>query len=124
MKNILLLIIAVFTSLQIQAQQKEIKGTITDEDNLPLPGVNVNVKGTANGTTTDFDGNYSIETNTGDILIFSYVGQVIEETVGAENNISFIMKVEYEEEVIMGCFFGRSRIADHITYQYVEVKLN
>jgi TonB-dependent starch-binding outer membrane protein SusC len=55
--------------------QSSVKGTVSEEDSgLPLPGVNVLVKGTNTGTTTDFDGNYQISAKTGDVLVFSYVG--------------------------------------------------
>lgn len=55
--------------------QSSVKGTVSEEDSgLPLPGVNVFVKGTNTGTTTDFDGNYQISAKTGDVLVFSYVG--------------------------------------------------
>lgn len=50
------------------------KGIVTDNTGLPLPGANVIIKGTSTGTQTDFDGNYQIETKSGDILVFSYVG--------------------------------------------------
>lgn len=43
------------------SQQKVVSGNVTDENGLPLPGANVVEQGTSNGTTTDFDGNYSIE---------------------------------------------------------------
>ena len=54
-------------------------GTVTDDTGLPLPGVNVIIKGTLDGTQTDFDGNYSIETKAGDILVFSYIGSETKE---------------------------------------------
>ena len=52
---------------------QSISGTVTDANGL-LPGVNVIVKGTTNGVTTDFDGNYSIEVSQGEILEFSSLG--------------------------------------------------
>lgn len=56
-------------------QEKTIKGTVVSAgDNLPLPGATVIVKGTSNGAVTDFDGNYTIKANTGDVLVFSFVG--------------------------------------------------
>ncbi|MEM5563803.1 SusC/RagA family TonB-linked outer membrane protein [Psychroserpens sp. AS72] len=55
--------------------QSKVTGTVTDEANaLPLPGVNILVKGTTTGASTDFDGKYSISVNEGDILVFSYLG--------------------------------------------------
>ncbi len=51
-----------------------IRGTIYDLEGLPLPGVNVVVKGTDRGTQTDFDGNFEIQVAKGEELLFSYVG--------------------------------------------------
>ncbi|MFP2996179.1 SusC/RagA family TonB-linked outer membrane protein [Spongiivirga sp. MCCC 1A20706] len=71
------------------AQEKTITGVVTDQSGLPLPGASVVVKGTATGTQTDFDGNYSIQASVGQTLVFSYVGQKTEErTVGASNTIN------------------------------------
>src|SRR5690606_12624595 len=70
------------------AQENTVTGVVTDQDGLPLPGASVLVKGTSNGTQTDFDGNYTINANTGEVIVFSYVGQKTEErTVGASNSI-------------------------------------
>jgi TonB-linked SusC/RagA family outer membrane protein len=69
------------------AQEKTITGTVTDQDGLPLPGASVLIKGTTTGTQTDFDGNYAIEANTGDTLVFSYVGQRTEEILVGEPDV-------------------------------------
>jgi hypothetical protein len=55
------------------AQEKSISGTVSDETG-PLPGVSIIIKGTTKGTDTDFDGNYSIMANTGDVLVYSFIG--------------------------------------------------
>lgn len=69
------------------AQEKTITGNVQDSGGLPLPGVNILVKGTATGTQSDFDGNYSIKTSVGQTLIFSYIGFVTQEKpVTAETN--------------------------------------
>lgn len=47
---------------------------VSQEDGTPMPGVNVLIKGSQTGTATDASGNYSIQANKGDILIFSYIG--------------------------------------------------
>ena len=70
--GILTLLLALLVQLTF-AQQQTISGTVSD-DSGPLPGVNVLVKGTTNGTQTDFDGKYTINANIGDVLVFSYVG--------------------------------------------------
>ena len=65
------------------AQEQLVTGTVTDDSGLPLPGVNVLVKGTTRGVQTDFDGNYSIEVAQGEVLVFSFLGMETQElTVG------------------------------------------
>ncbi|MEB8330328.1 TonB-dependent receptor [Flavobacteriaceae bacterium KMM 6897] len=51
-----------------------VSGTVSDADGAPLPGANVLVKGTTNGTQTDFDGNFSINADSNATLVFSYIG--------------------------------------------------
>lgn len=62
----------IFSSLN--AQNISVTGKITDEDNNPLPGASVIVKGTSKGVSSDFDGNYQIQAQQGDVLEFSFVG--------------------------------------------------
>ncbi len=86
------------------AQEKTVSGNVTDQDGLPLPGVSIIVVGTTNGTQTDFDGNYSIGVDEGDVLRFSYLGQRTEErTVGSEStiNVQLAQDAEALEEVIV-----------------------
>jgi len=60
--------------------QSTAKGIVTDKANaMPMPGVNVIIKGTSRGTSTDFDGKYSIELSEGEVLVFSYVGYTTQE---------------------------------------------
>ena len=55
--------------------QNEITGVVTDSDSgSPIPGVTVQVKGTSIGAVTDFDGNYNIMGDVGEVLVFSYLG--------------------------------------------------
>ncbi|MBU3821873.1 SusC/RagA family TonB-linked outer membrane protein [Flavobacteriaceae bacterium XHP0103] len=71
------------------AQEKTISGTVIDDTGLPLPGATVLVKGTATGTSTDFDGNYSINASQGATLTFSFVGYTTKEVVvGASNTVN------------------------------------
>jgi len=49
----------------IFAQQKTVSGTVSDENNMPLPGASVLIAGTSSGTTTDFDGKFQLNVNTG-----------------------------------------------------------
>lgn len=76
-----------------QAQTIEISGTVSDGDGLPLPGVNIQVQETSEGTTTDFDGNYTLEAEEGQVLLFSSVGfQDQEITVGSDTTIDVTME--------------------------------
>jgi len=72
--------------------QSTITGTVTDSDGTPLPGANVLVKGTTNGTQTDFDGNFTINANSDDTLVFSYLGFSSQEVaINGQNTISVSM---------------------------------
>ncbi len=97
MKALLQIAIVLFISIQLQAQQKTITGIVTSKsDGLPLPGLNVIVKGASNGVQTDFDGKYSISAIKGNVLVFSYLGFLTKEiTVGDSN----IMNVSLEEDI-------------------------
>lgn len=84
--------------------QKTITGTISDSNGIPLPGVNVVVKGTSTGAATDFDGNFSIEANQGDILAISYIGfKSIEIPVGEQSVLNITLEEDTEslDEVIV-----------------------
>ncbi len=71
--GILTLLLAFVVQLTF-AQEKTISGNVTDNQGVPLPGVNIIVKGTSNGTQTDFDGNYTLQASVGQTLEFTYVG--------------------------------------------------
>lgn len=69
-------------------QTKTITGSVVSAtDNIPLSGTTIIIKGTSTGTSADFDGNYSIQANTGDILVFSYVGFVTKEVIVDEETV-------------------------------------
>lgn len=86
--------------------QSTITGTITDSDGAPLPGANVIVKGTTNGTQTDFDGNYTINANSDDTLLFSYIGFTSQEiAINGQSTINLSMDEnasELTEVVVVG----------------------
>src|SRR5690606_11767330 len=76
------------------AQEKTISGNVTDQDGLPLPGANIVVKGSATGTQTDFDGNYSITASEGQTLVYSYIGQLTSERTVGESNVINVQLME------------------------------
>ncbi|MFS4484072.1 SusC/RagA family TonB-linked outer membrane protein [Hyunsoonleella sp. 2307UL5-6] len=106
------------------AQAKTVSGTVSDESGLPLPGTTVLIKGTTNGTSTDFDGNYTISAKQGDILVFSFVGYTtLEKTVGASNSIKVTLKEDAAalDEVVVTAL-GIRREARSIGYAVSTVK--
>ncbi len=104
--------------------QNYIKGYVTGENNFPLPGVNVLVKGTQKGGLTNFDGNYEVEANPGDILVFSYIGFVTKEIVVTTNNINVTLKEDVntlEQVIVTG--YGVQR-KSRLTGAVLNVNLN
>jgi len=86
------------------AQEKSISGTVSDETG-PLPGVSIIIKGTTKGAETDFDGNYSLTANTGDVLVYSFIGMTTQQkVVGTNNTINVILVADniLEEVVVTG----------------------
>jgi TonB-dependent starch-binding outer membrane protein SusC len=89
-KRLWLCLIGVFCTLIGYAQQNRITGRVTStEEGVPLPGVSIVVKGSANGTTSDTDGNYTLMVRPNATLVFSMVGyQAVERLVGNQTQIN------------------------------------
>ena len=101
-----------FLSLGTFAQQS-VSGLITDSSGTPLPGVNVIIQGTNIGVSSDFDGNYQINVDNGQILVFSYIGyDSVELTVnGANQDVKMTESdSELDEVVVIG--YGTVRKKD------------
>ncbi|XMO85203.1 SusC/RagA family TonB-linked outer membrane protein [Algibacter sp. AS12] len=104
--GILTLLLAFVVQLTF-AQEKTISGTVSDASGLPLPGATVLVKGTSSGTSSDFDGNYSLKANQGSTLVFSFVGYTTKEVaLGASSKINVTLQEDAEslEEVVVTAF--------------------
>jgi len=80
-----------------------ISGTVTDENNQPLPGATVVVQGTNRGTSTDFDGKYQINASQGETLVFSYVGYASQSLAvsGATQNVSLQPDNALDEVIVV-----------------------
>ena len=99
-----LVTLMLFLTVNLSFSQKTITGNVSDEAGVPLPGVNVIIKGTQDGTSTDFDGNYSITTSDDDVLTFSYVGfldQEIDVANADSFNVSLEMGSDELEEIVL-----------------------
>ena len=106
--------------------QNTVTGTITDDNGAPLAGVNVVEKGTRNGTSTDFDGNYEITVDDNATLVFSYIGfGNVEEKVAGRSvvNAQLTEGVQLEEFIIVGSRTApRSNVDSPLPVDVVGVK--
>lgn len=103
-KKLLVLFFTVFTATAF-AQNVTISGTVVDAEKMPLIGVNVLIKGTTVGTTTDFDGKFSLSGESGNTLVFSYIGMTSQEMTYKGNPLYVVMKDDskaLEEIVVIG----------------------
>jgi hypothetical protein len=85
-----------------------VKGTVTAENNLPLPGANIVLQGTSVGITTDFDGNFKFpeKLKKGDILLISYIGyaskKIVVDTDNATTDITLNINMNPDSCVLLG----------------------
>ncbi|MDT0642720.1 SusC/RagA family TonB-linked outer membrane protein [Zunongwangia sp. F363] len=122
----LILFLLCLLSFQVWAQERVISGTVVDEDQMPLPGVNVAVQNSTIGTVTDFDGNFSLSIPDDDdnILVFSSIGFATQEVmVGDKTTFNIIMDTDTESlnEVVVTAF-GIERQQKALGYAVQEVE--
>ena len=105
LRNVFFVLLGFCFAFTATAQEKTITGTVTGEaDGMPLPGVNVIIKGSTTGTSTDFDGNYTIEAQEGATLVFSYLGYIAQELLVSNIttiNVSLAEDVSALDEVVV-----------------------
>lgn len=120
--GILTLLIALVAQFSF-AQVKTISGTVTDSGNIPLPGVNIVVEGTSNGTLSDFDGNFTISAAVGDVLILSYIGQKdVRLTVGSSDYYAIQMEEDAQQlDEVVVTSLGLKREARSLGYSVAKV---
>lgn len=97
-------------------KEKKVTGTVTDENNQPAIGVTVQVKGTDNGTISDFNGEYEIEVTENGVLIFSFIGyKTIEMAVAGKSKIDLKLEIESTkiDEVVVVAYGVQKRA--HLT---------
>ncbi|MEP3837496.1 MAG: SusC/RagA family TonB-linked outer membrane protein [Algibacter sp.] len=105
------------------AQNITVSGQVTDASSVPLPGVNIQVKGTSNGTSSDFDGNYKISAKQGDVLLFSFLGFTTNEATvtGTTLNVKLEESADILGEVIVTAF-GIEKKEKSLGYSVTQVK--
>ncbi|WMN06444.1 SusC/RagA family TonB-linked outer membrane protein [Marivirga arenosa] len=123
MKRLLLMLSFFLIASHSWAQDRIVSGTVTDE-NGPLPGVNVIVKGTTNGITTDLDGNYKLPLpSNAEVLVFTYIGyEKTEVTIGSKSqiNVTMVPDVQQLGEVVVTAL-GIEREQKSLGYSVQEV---
>ena len=116
-------LLVAFTMQFSFAQEKTVTGVVSDELG-PIAGANVVVEGTTRGTTTDFDGNYTIKAKQGEVLVISYTGKKTTKiTVAAANSYNVSLKddvVEGKEVVVTA--LGVKKEEKAVTYAAQSVK--
>jgi len=103
--NFYAFLIFMLLSIPMMAQNYQVDGKVTDTDNQALPGVSVSVKGGIGGTSTDFDGLYSLQVNEGDVLVFTFVGfETKQVTMDGRTtvNVQMASGVALDEVVVIG----------------------
>lgn len=114
-KSNFILLLALFATSLLSAQSV-LNGTVSGTDGQPVPGANIMVQGTSNGTTTDFDGKFSISVSSGDVIIVSYIGFATQNiAITNQSTLNIVLEAdasELDEVVIVG--YG-TRKKSHLT---------
>ena len=110
-----LMLIFLFGIASVSWAQTTVTGTVTDVQDIPLPGATVVEKGTTNGTTTDFDGNFTINVANGNVVLeISYIGYSTKEaTLNGQSNITVQLTedaTQLEDVVVVG--YGTQKSKD------------
>jgi hypothetical protein len=92
---LILVSVILLTPIWLMGQQQTVSGTITDDTGEPVPGANILIKGTSTGTVSDFDGNYSLNVSSEDVLVISSVGFLSQEiVVGDQSVIDLVLSTD------------------------------
>ena len=101
-----------FSSLVLFGQGG-ISGVVLDENGGPLPGANVVIENTSTGVSTDFDGNFTINANSGQVLVISYIGYTSEYiTVGNQDSVTVSLQLDNELEEVVVTALGFAAVRD------------
>lgn len=109
------IIITKSKNIKIEQQQIKVSGVINNSEGMPLPGVNILIKGTTKGIQSDFDGKFAIDVSSSNaVLVFSYIGYITQEiSVGSKTNFNVTLlddSAKLEEVVVVG--YGTQKKSD------------
>ena len=124
MKQLMLIFMIVFTTQVSLAQVKTVKGLVSDQNGLPLPGVSILIQGTKTVSQSDFDGVYTIQASEGDVLVFSYIGIKTQTAVvgpSATLNVVLSQDTQNLNEVVVTAL-GIKRQKKELGYAVQDIK--
>jgi len=116
LKHFLWLMLVLSVQIAV-AQGGSISGTVTDNKGVPIPGVNIVLKGTSVSTQTDFDGNFKIQANAGDVLVASYVSFATVEVKASNAMTIKMVETQNELEAVLVVGYGtqsKKNLTDNI----------
>ena len=119
-KNSILSIFLV-TAFGFSSYAQQVTGLVSDDNGIPLPGASIVIQGSSQGTTTDFDGNFSIETAQGSTLVFSYVGYESQLVVVGSSSINVQLVADNALDEVVVTALGISREKKSLGYSVTEV---
>ncbi|MFD0835661.1 SusC/RagA family TonB-linked outer membrane protein [Mariniflexile aquimaris] len=106
------LCLVITLSCFVMTNAQTVSGTVT-ADGQPLPGATVLIKGTSKGTSTDFDGNFTIDASPQNTLLFSYVGYATQSVmVGNQKKISIVLIADNKLDEVVVIGYGTQRKSD------------
>lgn len=105
------------------AQQRTVSGTVTDINGLPLPGVNVQIKGTTDGTQTDLDGKFLVSASPNQALVFSFLGLKTKEVLASTTSLNISMEDDAQTlESVVITALGIKRNPKELSYSTQVVR--
>jgi TonB-linked SusC/RagA family outer membrane protein len=117
----LVLVFALISQLAL-AQEKNATGVVTDVSGLPLPGVNVVIKGTSRGVQTDFDGKFKISAKEGETLVFSFISMKTIEMKASTNMVVKLQDDSVKLADVVVTALGLKREKKSLGYATQEIK--
>ncbi|PKB17373.1 SusC/RagA family TonB-linked outer membrane protein [Flavobacterium sp. 5] len=121
--NGFLVLLVVLVAQLTFAQERSVSGIVSDNAGMPLPGVSVLIKGTKNGTQSDFDGKYTIKAAPSDILVFTYVGMKPSEKSASSTTVNTKLTSDATQlEIVVVTAMGIKREKKALGYATQEVK--
>jgi len=116
-------LLSIFMTLAFSflSNAQQVTGSVSDDNGIPLPGASIVIQGSSSGTTTDFDGNFSIETSQGSTLVISYVGYESQQVVVGSSPINVQLTSDNALDEVVVTALGLTREKKSLGYSVTEV---